>query len=414
MNTAMFGVTHDRATGQPIIRVPRVLKVGIGIPKGRAISIYIHRGKWIVRFGAWQKVEGKDKFTMVTKLKDATREQAEEYYRLHRDEAPVSNRPQKLPFFTFTKRTLVEEAGKQIEVFEPDFAAIEAHGETPREVDIVIMSDNAYHGEFQMWSATELKCHGDGVNALRVMSMGNDTIPGWKEAKEAGLRMFPIQPCWTDGCPYASESVDANNRVVAAQCKPGVTLNFQLANNMRLGATAYFHTTSIRSTTQIFSALSTIKTIAERSGASIVGLPLKMVLTPFRSNHNGQPATQYGVSLELRAEDMKTLRSRFAESVWTPKQIAEAPITLEPEEILTDASAPAVAAEFYPDEVVYDEEEPEASAPDASGGAKAATDDKTAKLADKLKAEKERKGNGAAPSAAPTGDAPPPPKQDLF
>ena len=149
---------------------------------------------------------------------------------------------------------MVEDGGKTVEVFEPDFAAIEAHGETPREIDIVLMSDNPYQGEYQMWSASELKCHGDGVNADRSTKMipvkDSPLFPIWEKANTAGLKFYDCQPCWLDGCQYAQDG---------GGCKPGVTLNFQLANNMRLGATAYFHTTSFRSSSQIFSAIESMR-----------------------------------------------------------------------------------------------------------------------------------------------------------
>lgn len=395
----LIGITHTKDL-QPIIREPRVLKVSIGIPKGRAVSIYIYRSEWILRYGVIEN----NKPVMKTVYRCKTRAEAEAYHAAHKLEAAVFNRPQKLPFFTFSKRSLQETEGKPVEVFEPDFAAIEAHGETPRELDVVIMSDNPYHGEYQMWSATELKCHGDGVNALRVVTMGNEKFPHWADAKSAGDKFWPLGPsaadekgnyvpCWTEGCEYAKESV-VNGRPQPAMCKPGVTLNFQLANDMRLGATAYFHTTSIRSSWQIFSGLQVISNMAKALGAPIVGLPLRMVLTPFRSNHNGQAATQYGVSLELRASDMKTLRARIQESAWTPRQIA-APKTeeVEPVEILTEASAPAVSAEWYPEQPDEDEGgEPEAEKPPQQ----VQTESKTSALAEKLNA----KASGVKPSGA--------------
>ncbi len=41
--------------------------------------------------------------------------------------------PRKIGFFTFTRPAIQD----GIEVFEPDFEAIEAHGPTPTEIDIV-------------------------------------------------------------------------------------------------------------------------------------------------------------------------------------------------------------------------------------------------------------------------------------
>jgi Recombination directionality factor-like len=359
----MYGLTHSIETGLPIIKEPKVLKVGIGVPRGRAISIFIWRGKWVMRFGVY---EG-NKLTMKTVAELNTRQEAEEYYYANRDKAALSDRPQKLPFFTFTKRTVIDVKGKSTEVFEPDFEAIEANGECPKELDVVFMSENPYHGQYQLWSATELKCHGDGLEGMRSVSMGGAQDAGWKQAQDAGLRMFPVKQCWTNGCKYAQEG---------GGCKPGVTLTFQLANNMRLGATAYFHTTSIRSAQQIFSALETIRQTASKVGSTMVGLPVKMVLTPFKSNHNGQVAMHYGVSLEIRAEDMKALRQRILESAWQasaePKMLV-APIEPLPVEM---------EAEFYTDVEEVEEE----TAPPIEAAVQ--TNKKTEELAQKLKDKK--------------------------
>jgi Recombination directionality factor-like len=377
----LIGITHN-PQGQPIIREPRVLKVGIGLPRGRCVSIYIHQGKWHIRYGVWEKTGGKDKLVMKTFAKCETRKQAEDYHAANYEKAAVADRPQKLPFFTFSRRTITEVDGKTVECFEPDFQAIDQHGECPREIDIVIMNDQPFIGEYQMWTATELKCHGDGLLAERVLSMGNDSLPGWSNAKAEGRRHFHIEPCWTNGCPFAQET-SKNGKTYPAACKPSVTLTFQLAKNLRIGATSYFHTTSIRSSYQIFSALETIRMAANRVGASLVGLPLKMILSPFRTNHNGQPATQYGVSLELRAEDMAVLRNRLAESVWEPKKIASAPVIQEVEDIPV-LTASTVAGEFYPETVDDEEGEPETA---AATQAARATESKTKDLADKLNAK---------------------------
>lgn len=412
----MKGITHS-AEGQPLLRQARVLKVGLGVPRGKASYIYTYRGRWIIRYGVWKKSEGsKDKLIMETakgidgKLGFATRAECQEWYEKNKAGFAVSNRPQKLQFFTFTHRRVVEEQGKPTEIFEPDFDAIECCGDTPTQLDVVFMSDAPFSGEYQAWSVTELKCRGDGENALRVISMGGPTWPGWQEAKEAGEKYFPVSQCWLSGqCPYMQEG--GKDKLV---CKPGTTLNFQLTANMRLGATAYFHTTSIRSTQQIFSALYTIRMLVERAGGTIVGLPLKLVLAPFRSNHNGIAAIQPGVGLELRASDMQGLRKAIAESAWSPRQVSATPKMIEAgsdedDVIVTDApmedvSAPGIAAEFYPDfeddgEAVT---ETVVEVPSASASAAEKTQEKGAALAEKLTEKMtERMAKAAVPVAAP-------------
>ncbi len=369
----LVGITHD-AQLIPIIREPRVLKVGLGVPKGRASYVYTHQGEWVVRYGAWEK----EKLVMKS-IKFADRSSTDQWYLANKATFAVSNRPQKIPFFTFTRRTLVEINGKPEEIFEPDFAAIEAHGDTPREIDVVFMGDNPLSGEYQAWSATELKCHGDGLNALRIIQLGNDQWPGWKEATAAKEKYFPVSECYTSGlCPYAQEG--GKDKLA---CKPSATLTFQLANSIRLGATAYFTTTSFRSVRQLFSSLGIIQSIAERAGASIANTPLKLVLAPFRTNHNGIAATQYGVSLELRTQDVQKLRALLAEAAWKPSP----PRMISQAEEITDISATEMSAEFHPEaEPDFDGEEIT-----QSSGIAAATDNKTEDLAEKLKAKREPK-----------------------
>jgi hypothetical protein len=298
----------------------------------------------------------------------------EDYYRKHKDTAAVSNRPQKLPYFTFVKRKVVEVDGKPTEVLEPDFDTIEAHGEVPTEVDIILMAENPWRAEYQMWSATELKCHGDGMEAMRVVSMGG-ADPAAAEAKKAGEKYFPLQQCFTNGCPYAGK-----------ECKPNGTLTFQLAKSMRIGATAYFTSTGMVTVKQMFSALEILKLATSRYSGGLMGLPVKMVLSSFKANHEGKPTIQPCVGLEMRAEDMAALRLKLEESAWTPKAIEAAHHieTVDVDEV-DQSVASSVAAEFYPaefEEGSEDEAEPVIEA-------KRKTDEKTSALAEKLRAKAE-------------------------
>ncbi len=74
------------------------------------------------------------------------------------------------------------------------------------------------------------------------------------------------------------------------------------------------HTTGYRSISQIFSSLYRLKTL---TGDRLAGIPLKMVLRPYRTNHNGQAATQYGISLEFRAEDVESLRRNLIDQAFS-------------------------------------------------------------------------------------------------
>ena len=145
----MIGLTHEE-DGTPRVRVPKLLKVGIGLPRGPALNVFIHNdGKWWFRMGKY--ANGKMAFTTVAKLDN--RQQAESFYHENVGKADVCKYPRKLSFFTFTRPTITE-AGT--EIFEPDFEAIEASGVMPTEIDVVFMDNDPFQGAYQMWSQTEL------------------------------------------------------------------------------------------------------------------------------------------------------------------------------------------------------------------------------------------------------------------
>lgn len=365
----MFGITHE-LDGSLIIREPKILKVGIGLPKGPALTV------WIAADGKWKLARGYAKDAIQTFTCD-TRAQAEELYWKQLPGAPVCPYPRKAPYFLFTKSAIVN--GE--ERFVPDFDAIEAHGSMPTEIDIIPMDDSPFTGSYQMWSSSDLRCSGDGVTASRVLSMA--ATPEEKalatEAAQAGLKHFPILgACWTGDCRFSKE---ANGK--PSLCKPGGDLKFQLASNLRVGGTAYFHTTGFRSISSIFSSLQRISML---TSGRLAGVPLKMVLRPFRSNHNGQAATHHAVSLEFRAPDVKALREKLLESVFSFRELAAGEPARPTVRLIEEAAegspigAAAIAAEFYPDEdggEIDPEPVPATPAPE--------------KLADKIRAQQKRK-----------------------
>ena len=383
----IYGLTYDARTKLPMIRTPRVLKVGIGIPKGKAVHIFMHNGDWIIRFGVWEKSGDKNKLVMKTVYRgnqnglSNKRADVEAWYNAHKQDAAVSNRPQKIPHFTFTRRTIVEdEGGKPVEVFEPDFEAIEAHGDSPRRIPVMLMADNPLSQELAMWSASELKCHGDGIIAERVLSMGSAKDDNWKIAKDAGEKMFVYSPCGR-ACQYFGR-----------ECKPHSQLQMQLSHALRIGATAYFTTTGVVSAGQLFSSLTDIAEAIHNKGLSLRGMPMDLVLSSFRANHEGKPSVQPCVFLDLRASSRKELDKILADNAWVPvkledgvKQI-EAPISeaagmydAEPETL-----APAINAEFSDPE--FDDDEPVTT---EATPAATATQAKTEALSEKLRKQKE-------------------------
>lgn len=402
----LFGITHDLQGGS-IIREPRILKVGIGQPRGRAFYCFIHNDrKWYFRMG---KKGGDGKFTWQTSAPLATRKEAEAFYRENFKKADIINYPQKLGYFTFTKPAIQDDG---TEVFEPDFGAIEANGPMPREIDIVFLNDNPFEGAYQMWTSSELKCKGDGLVAMRLVSMAREQTATEEEraaafdAEAAGDKYFPIlNNCWNGGCRFSKE-VMVNGKPQPSPCKPGADVKFQLAMNIRVGGTAYFHTSGYRSISQIWSSLEQIKTL---TGGRLAGVPLKMMLRPYKTKHNGQSATQFGVSLEFRAEDVQALRKNLmAQALQFREALGPAPpypdtrlianqglpAAAESEEEDDDhpLGAAAMTDEFYASE---EDGEPEPGQQQPAGassqGAATATETRTQNLSDKLSQEKQKK-----------------------
>lgn len=332
-----YGITHEPG-GAPRVLEPKTTKVGIGLAKGKALHTYIDMsGKWVV-------LVGKDAKRFDTKA------EARKFYRETKPNAPERAYPQRLPYFTFSR---ISPSGD----FEPDWDAIESHGPLPTEIEIVFTRDEPFAASYQMWTATEKKCEGDGINAQRVPSMAaTDAEKALAaQAERNGEKTFPIvNGCWTRGCPYAKPNGDK-----PAPCRPHGRMLFQLLNAPRLGGTTYFDTTGYRSISQIFSCIETFKSVTGKGDAErgfVAGIPLVMVVRPYRTQHNGKVTTQYGVALEFRAENAFELKRQLIEHGVNfrladagLRQIAPAaePIPVSPEdEDVPDENAAAICAEF--------------------------------------------------------------------
>lgn len=379
----LFGITHRVDDGTPIMRLPKLLKVSIGLPVGPAIKV------WIGPTNEWHVSVGTGNAAKVSTFKTAT--EAEKFYWPARRSAPMVKYPSKINHFTFTKPVVENER----EAYVPDFPAIERHGATPRSVDIVFLDDDPLNGSYQMWSQTELKCKGDGIDAMRHVTIADteDEKESAKMAAANGEKYYAIKSgCWTCNCPYAKESAPGK----PSPCKPGGDLRFQLVSDLRVGGYSYFHTTGFRSIAQLFSCLEQIKAL---TGGRLAGVPLQMVLRPYKTNHNGQAATQYGVHLQFRAESMAALRRNLIEQAIAfriaaigeekalpaaESKMIEGPAESAGIEEGEDApmSAGAMVAEFYPDGIADGETEEVPTNP---------TDQKAAGLAERIKEAGEKK-----------------------
>lgn len=389
----MFGVTHDANDGSTIARAPRALKVGTGLPKGPAINVWLQQEsdrpapRWFVQLGY--------KDAKVGKL--ATRESAEKTFWDSYSKAPVCPYPRRLNYFTFSRPMLID----GVERYVPDFDAIEAHGPTPTKIDVLILEDAPLRGAYEMWSTSQLLCKGDGINAMRVLSMAatDEDRAVAALAMEKGEKYFPIvNGCKTCGCPYASPG-QKNGQETPPPCKASVDFKFQVIGALRLGGTAFLHTTSEKSVGNLFGGL----VILSKAFGHVSGIPLKLALQAWKSNHNGKPAQQVAYRLDFEAGDIAAARQKVLEGARYFQEaangVAEIRLIDAPDE---PAMSPGtITAEFYPE---VDAENPSVEAEEPPIQAAVATAAKTETLAEKLVArEKAKKGGGAAAVAGVPG-----------
>jgi hypothetical protein len=289
----LYGVLHE-PSGRRIVRQVRVLKVGIGVPTGPDVHVWIdHNRQWCVEVGTY--VNGKRQ-SQVKRL--AQRADAEAFYGQQRKTAPERNAPRKLPYFTFLR---TDSQGK----FVHDFDTIELHGPVPTEIDIVFLNEQAFDASFQAWSTSKLLCEGNGVDARRNVEWAQspDERVSAEQARKQNQRFFPIfGSCYTAGCRFAN----GNKR----QCKPHGKLTFQLTNAPTLGGSCQFDTTGFRSIAQLAGSLDQIRVMTGRGNpeaGSVAGIPLKFVLRPYKVQVGEKSSIQYGVSLEFRAKSLEEM-----------------------------------------------------------------------------------------------------------
>lgn len=281
--TKLYGILHE-LDGTPINRQVRILKIGIGVPTGPDIHVWIDgKNKWCVETGSYENKKRKGSVERFD-----SRELATAHYIQARKTAPNRLYPRKIPYFTFLRMAVDGN-------FVHDFDAIEENGPTPTEVSIVFLTDDPFDSRFAWYTAAELKCEGNGLNARRrlALAQGQHEEKLAIDAEAKGEKFFPIVGgCYAKGCMYA--------RGDKPSCKPHGRLHFQLQNSPRVGGTCTFDTTGFRSISQLFSCIEQIKMITGRGDAArgrVAGIPLTMVLRPYKTSHNGQPSTQYGCEL---------------------------------------------------------------------------------------------------------------------
>ncbi|MBV9083644.1 MAG: hypothetical protein JOZ62_13270 [Acidobacteriaceae bacterium] len=289
----LYGVLHE-PNGRSIVRQVRVLKVGIGVPTGPDVHVWIDQNhQWCVELGTYVNGKRQGQVKRVPQRADA-----EAFYGQQRKTAPERNAPRKLPYFTFLR---TDSQGK----FVHDFDTIELHGPVPTEIDIVFLNEQAFDASFQAWSTSKLLCEGNGIDARRNVEWAQspDERSLAEQARKQNQRFFPILGgCYTAGCRFAIGD--------KRQCKPHGRLTFQLMNAPTLGGSCQFDTTGFRSIAQLAGSLDQIRLMTGRGNpeaGSVAGIPLKFVLRPYKVQVGEKSSIQYGVSLEFRAKSLEEM-----------------------------------------------------------------------------------------------------------
>lgn len=181
-----------------------------------------------------------------------------------------------------------------------------------REFDIVFLQDarkivtpdavqtwdieDIFRTELAWWSATERKCHGNNVEAMRRVS----ALPKADQEKYPGVTEIAWKGCG-DACP----------QMKSGECKPSGTLTFILKDHPVMGSVAKFSTTSYETIQRMNGSL---RQILDATGGRLRGIPFKLVMSPGKTKYDdpqnaGQKkmGTAFFVHVEFRQEDYKNL-----------------------------------------------------------------------------------------------------------
>lgn len=300
----IIGVTHEK-DGKPVIRLAKSYKVSIGIPAEEGRNFPKKSDHFHIR------------------AKSAAGEWV--------DDKPFMDQLQKIYM-----REVETPQGRQLVPL--------------REFDIIFLSDepdDIFKTEYAWWSASEKKCSGNGVEAVRKVSV----LPE-KDRAQYGkdVRTIPWKPCG-EKCPD----------LIKGSCKPSGELMFIFKDRPIMGSVATFTTTSYESIRRIFSSLLQIRSV---TGGRLRGIPLKIVVRPGKTRYqqDGKPKTgsAFFVNIEFRQEDYKSLvptllqhSAQYEQSLTSGRKlIAESVeddiVDVEAEEAPESERATEMTSEFYP------------------------------------------------------------------
>ena len=178
-------------------------------------------------------------------------------------------------------------------------------GTPVRSFNIQFVSDDIeqiFATSYAWWGSSERKCHGDGLQAQRVLSeiKNKDILKEYE-----GKRFAPWTPCGDDGCPELEKKM----------CKPHGQLRFMIPEQRVVGAVAVFNTTSYESIRRIFSGLTGI---ANLTRGRLAGLKLRLVLKPGQTRYRDDKGTAktsnaFFAHVEFRATDHEKMLQEMLE-----------------------------------------------------------------------------------------------------
>jgi len=270
------------------------------------------------------------------------------------NKAKGKNYPSRLDHFQFLEKTM--DGNEAVWMVDEDVtkAMIEAYGENPREVGIVLLDDdpeNVFKTNLAWWSATEWQCKGslvqieDHVFEMRAIRKTEkhpegEPWPGNYKYTQGDKKGKPVEPCG-DGCPDLEEG----------RCKPSGDLYFILEKFPTFGGVCRIHTTSYRSIRNIANGLQQIRSLL---GGRLGGIRVTLKVAPEKVTYDGdngkKSSTAHILSLNLAAETLPKLVEKMTEFSKlfqdTRKMLGGRTIVMEEDD---DERAPEIAGEFYPD-----------------------------------------------------------------
>lgn len=254
------------------------------------------------------------------------------------------NYPQRLDHFIVTVKTAKAGGWEEDVPFTKMLKDKYCPGEVPfRELDVILLDEDPekiFRSEYAWRTQTQLKCHGDGRDAVRRFSeLHPDDQRGMPDKKPNDW--IEIDGCGR-GCPQLEQKL----------CKPSGDLYFIFPERPVLGSVAMLHTSGYESVKRLTSSLQDIMTKVAEHGGTLKGLQLKLVARPYKTSWLDGAArkssSQLGFNLEFRQEDhRKLLPALVQQSRDFNKDIGE---VIDVETLSEEETQSTIQPEFHPTE----------------------------------------------------------------